>query len=80
MTCLSLTLSKSIYEVSLKEAVALKPQSVVRYGPSYKDQVAFKLGEGVKVRMMKRTEDWSRLVLLNGETGWIRNEEIGLIE
>ena len=62
-----------------EEAVVLKPQADVRYGPSYKDQVAFRLGEGIKVRLKKKTEEWSRVLLTNGETGWILNEEIGVI-
>lgn len=62
-----------------QEAIVLKPQASVRYGPSYKDQIAIKLGEGIKVHVGKKAGDWSRVTLSNSETGWIANEEIGLI-
>ncbi|MBI2167071.1 MAG: BatD family protein [Candidatus Omnitrophica bacterium] len=63
-------------EVPLREAVVLKPKASVRYGPSYKDQVAFRLAEGMKVRLQKKLDSWNRVSLPNGETGWISDEEI----
>jgi SH3-like domain-containing protein len=51
-----------------------------RYGPSAHDQVAFRMGEGIRVFLVDRREDWSRVLLTNGESGWVRNgdiEEIG---
>ena len=77
--CVSLWFLKAMHDVSVQEAIVLKPQAAVRYGPSYKDQVALRLGEGLKVRVKKRAGDWSRVVLTNGETGWIFQEEIGVI-
>lgn len=63
-------------EIPIREAVVLKPQASVRYGPSHKDQVAFRLAEGMKVGLQKKLESWSRVTLPNGETGWIFEEEI----
>lgn len=70
---------KGIHEGTVKEAVVLKEKAPVRYGPSYKDQVALRLGEGLKVRLTKRSEEWSRVVLTNGETGWMSHEDLGVI-
>lgn len=79
VTLFSLWLFKGIRVHSIEEAIVLKPQASVRYGPSYKDQVAFKLGEGLKVHVKKKAGEWARVVLANGETGWMAQEEIGVI-
>ena len=70
---------KGFHDLEAGEAIVLKPQAAVRYGPSYKDQVALRLGEGIKVRIAKQEGDWSRVVLTNGDTGWIPKEEIGIV-
>ena len=71
--------AKGLYHGGVREAVVLKTKARVRYGPSNKDQIAFRLGEGIKVRIKKQTEGWSRVVLANGETGWMDQEEIGVV-
>lgn len=71
---------RGTYEMSVEEAIVLKPQAAVRFGPSYKDQIAFRLGEGLKVRIGKKAGDWYRVLLVNGETGWMSQEEMGLID
>ena len=85
-TLLALTLcaaafwiSKGFHDLGVHEGIVLKPQAAVRYGPSYKDQVALRLGEGIKARVAQEEGEWSRIVLTNGETGWIPKEEIGRI-
>lgn len=72
-----LWVSKEVQLATLREAIILKSQAAVRYGPSHKDQVAFRLGEGIKVRIKKKSGDWSWIVLKNGESGWMLDEEIG---
>lgn len=79
LTLLSLWMFKGIGSKTIHEAVVLKPQAPVRYGPSYKDQVAFKLGEGMKVLVKKSAGEWNRVVLVNGETGWMAQEDLGVI-
>ena len=74
-----LWLTKEVYARSGADAVVLKNQAPVRYGPSYKDQVAFRLPEGIKVRAKKKLSEWSQVALVNGEEGWMLNEEIGMV-
>lgn len=75
----SLWFLKAVHDATGQEAIVTKPQAQVRYGPSHKDQVAFRLGEGLKVRVKRKAGEWSRVVLINGETGWMDQEEIGVI-
>jgi len=76
---LGLWVMKGTFDAMVEEAVVLAPKAAVRYGPSHKDQVAFQLAEGIKVRVKKRANEWARVVLSNGETGWMDEEEIGII-
>ncbi len=60
----------------LRDAVVLAKQAGGRYGPTEGDQVAFRLGEGLKVYVMDHRADWSRVMLTNGESGWMKNDQI----
>lgn len=60
----------------IADAVILSKEAEVRYGPSDTDQVAFRLGEGLKVYVVDHQEDWSRILLTNGDSGWISNRLI----
>jgi len=48
----------------------------VRYGPSSGDQVAFRVGEGIKAYVVDRSEGWSRIILVDGQGGWVRGNQI----
>lgn len=61
-------------------AIVTEKEAEVRYGPSSTDQIAFRIGEGLKVYVMSERENWSRVVLVNGESGWIRNSHIAFID
>ena len=60
----------------MSDAIVMQKDAEVRFGPSDSDQIAFKLGEGLKVYVVDRREDWSRVFLTNGETGWMKNSQI----
>lgn len=75
----SLWVLKGVYEKQNQQAIVLKAQAAVRYGPSYKDQVALKLGEGMKVRIKGHDGEWNRVALKNGETGWMYQDDMGVI-
>ncbi len=79
LLALSLWILKGLHVQTAREAVILKSEAAVRYGPSHKDQVALKLAEGMKVRIQKQSEDWYRVSLPNGETGWMFQEDLGVI-
>lgn len=71
-----LFVSKSVEMHVIRDAIVMSKEAEVRYGPSQSDQVAFRLGEGLKVYVIDRRENWSRIVLSNGETGWVQNRQI----
>ena len=64
----------------IRDAIVMQKECEARYGPSEHDQVAFRMGEGIKVFVMDRREDWSRVLLTNGESGWVRDSDIAEVK
>ena len=69
-----------LYSQIYAEAIVLAAEAEVRYGPSMDNQSLMKLGGGLKVFVVDAREDWSRVVTWNGETGWIKNSELGRVD
>lgn len=77
----TLLLTGKVFESRLiHHAIMIEKEAPVHYGPSDIDQVAFKLGEGIKVYVVDRNSEWSRINLTSGEGGWIRNSKFKEIE
>ena len=70
---------KNFQPFLMKDAIVMTEGSQVRYGPSDTDQTAFRLGEGLKVYVVDSREGWSRVLIPNGDSGWIDNSEISLV-
>ncbi len=61
------------------EAVTTVKQAEVRYGPSTLDQIAFRLAEGLKVSVHDHKQDWYRIRLRDGRSGWVPESDITII-
>lgn len=68
--------AKNIERNMMRDAIVLEKNVSVHYGPSSADQVAFQMGEGLKVYVMDRREKWSRILLASGESGWVPSSQI----
>lgn len=77
---LALVTIKHVQGQFLMGAIITVPEAPVRYGPSGSDQIAFRLKEGLKVYVADRGDDWSRVILTNGDTGWIEKAHIAEID
>jgi tetratricopeptide (TPR) repeat protein len=71
---------KQVQSNLIRDAIVMQKECEARYGPSEHDQVAFKMGEGIKVFVMDRREDWSRVLLTNGESGWVKDSDISEVK
>ncbi|MEI7752024.1 MAG: SH3 domain-containing protein, partial [Candidatus Omnitrophota bacterium] len=71
---------KQLQSNVIRDAIVMQKECEARYGPSEHDQVAFKMGEGIKVFVMDRREDWSRVLLTNGESGWVKDSDIAEVK
>lgn len=71
---------KQIQSHVIRDAIVMQKECEARYGPSEHDQVAFRMGEGIKVFVMDRREDWNRVLLTNGESGWVKDSAIAEVK
>ncbi|MBI3314268.1 MAG: SH3 domain-containing protein [Candidatus Omnitrophica bacterium] len=72
----TLAVAKYVESRIIRDGVVVAKSAEVRYGPSGEDQIAFRLSEGLKVYVLESRSDWSRILLVNGETGWVSNDQI----
>ena len=59
-----------------KRGVVTEAQAEVRYGPSTSDQIAFRLVEGLEVILDDEKEDWYRVRLRDGRSGWTAKSQV----
>jgi len=71
---------KHVQSNVIRDAIVMQKECEAHYGPSEHDQVAFRMGEGIKVFVMDRREDWSRVLLTNGESGWVKDSDIAEVK
>lgn len=62
-----------------QEAIVTTKQAEVRYGPSTIDRIAFRLVEGLKAAIHDHKQDWYRIRLRDGRSGWVRESELSVI-
>ena len=77
---LLLGIAKNVKTYFIRDAIVTSKEAQVRYGPSDSDQVGFRLKEGLKVYVVDQRDEWSRILLVNGESGWARNSQISEVK
>jgi len=80
LLAVAVAVGKQVQSNVIRDAIVMQKECEARYGPSEHDQVAFKMGEGIKVFVMDRREDWSRVILTNGESGWVKDSDIAEVK
>ena len=77
---LIISASAKFYQTNItKEGVVVKGKVDVRYGPSPNDKLAFNLTEGISFRVEDELDNWYRISLVNGESGWVARDGIEII-
>lgn len=61
------------------QAVVLPKTVDVRIAPGDDTEVDFQLHEGLRVRLLDNFEGWRKIELVDGRTGWVLEEEVGVI-
>lgn len=66
------------YENFVEEqpAIIFAEETSVRTEPNDRSEQAFLLHEGTKVNVLEELNDWNRIELVNGQSGWILSENL----
>lgn len=61
-------------------AIVFAAETEVKSEPSLASTLAFKLHEGTKVQVLEEVNNWNRIQLIDGKTGWLPSEDIKLLK
>ena len=69
-------------DVMLKDqpAIVFAEESKIKTEPNLRSEEAFKLHEGTKVQVLDTVDDWKKIKLSDGKTGWIVAQDIKLLK
>ena len=74
---LSLLFKKDNFDKSTHPAILFAKETEVKAEPNLRSETSFTLHEGTKVLVIEDyNNDWSKIKLLNGETGWMASSEL----
>ena len=80
MILVGITLTLAFHKFNLHEndkpAIVFSKQSKVRSEPNSRSEEAFTLHEGTKVQILENVQNWKKIQIANGKTGWIPDEDI----
>lgn len=63
-----------------RPAIVFANESSVKSEPNKRSQEAFALHEGTKVNVLDELNDWKKIRIADGTTGWIPSEDIKLLK
>ena len=66
------------YNLTQKDqpAIVFAKESVIKNEPNLRSNEAFKLHEGTKVQILDTVNNWKKIQLADGKTGWVLSEDI----
>lgn len=64
---------------SIDQAVILPASVDLRIAPGDDAEIDFQLHEGLRVRLLDDFEGWRKVELVDGRTGWVEREKVGVI-
>ena len=78
LACISLLLAFHKYnlEKNDKPAIVFAKEAQIKSEPNLRSAEAFKLHEGTKVQVLDTVNNWKKIKLADGKTGWIVSDDI----
>ena len=61
-------------------AIVFAEEVSVKSEPNERSQVVFELHEGTKLNVLEELNDWKRVKIADGQTGWLSSESIKLLK
>lgn len=76
--CVSVVMAYHNYNLKKndKPAIVFAKESQIKSEPNLRSTEAFKLHEGTKVQILDTVNNWKRIKLADGKTGWIISDDI----
>lgn len=78
LICISLSFAFHKYSLDKKDcpAIVFVQESKVKNEPNNRSEEAFRLHEGTKVQILDTVEDWKKIKLADGKSGWVDKQDI----
>jgi len=61
-------------------AIVFAKESQIKSEPNLRSTEAFKLHEGTKVQVLDTVDNWKKIKIDDGKTGWVMNDDIKLVK
>ncbi|MBP0905625.1 tetratricopeptide repeat protein [Mariniflexile gromovii] len=76
--CVALLFAFHKYNLDKKDqpAIVFAKESLVKNAPNNRSEESFRLHEGTKVQVLDTLDNWKKIKLQDGKTGWISAEDI----
>lgn len=75
-----ITLALAFHKYNLvqkdRPAIIFAQESKIKSEPNSRSEESFRLHEGTKVQILDTVNDWKKIKLSDGKTGWVSNEDI----
>ena len=80
--CIALALAFHKYNVVKKDrpAIVFSTEAKIKSEPNSRSEESFRLHEGTKVQILDTINNWKKVRLSDGKTGWILDEDIKMLE
>ena len=59
-----------------KYAIIFSEESEVKSAPNLRSEISFELHKGTKVKILDKVNNWNKIRLADGKTGWIPTEDL----
>ena len=78
LLCITLVLAFHSYNLTKKDrpAIIFAQESKVKSEPNSRSEESFRLHEGTKVQILDTVNNWKKIKLTDGKTGWVSNQDI----
>ncbi len=78
LACIAVVLAFHKYnlEKNNKPAIVFAKEAQIKSEPNLRSVEAFKLHEGTKVQILDTVNNWKKIKLVDGKTGWIVSDDI----
>lgn len=61
-------------------AIVFEPEVIVKSEPNTRSEETFRLHEGAKVKVLEELNDWNKIKIADGQTGWLASKTIKMLK